>query len=106
MSENPYIVAGDALQGTSCGDYEVSSAIVDALYDAGLLYMGPRIIRTVAELEALDNEDFLMTLDGNIYYAIGAKGRLFPGDLPAVVITPAEQVRAALKALEKETNND
>lgn len=86
------------------GNHDLGAgALAEAILDH---LPAPQIIRTVEELEALDNEDFLMTLDGNIYYAIGAKGRLFPGDLPAVLVAPAAQVRAALKALEKENNND
>ena len=66
----------------------------------------PTIIRTVEELEVLDPDTVVINSSGNartvdetitqyryrtIYYAI----------LPAVVVTPAEQVRAARKALEE-----
>lgn len=112
MSENPYIVAGDALEGTSCGDYEVSSAIVDALYWAGCIQTDPRIIRTVEELEALDPDTVMqppldeLGLWPNAMSARSLKWSMRTWDLkylPAVVIVPGEQVRAARKALEKET---
>lgn len=61
----------------------------------------PQIIRTVEELKALDDDAFLMASDGNIYYAIGAKGRLLPSDIPSVVIRDGAEVRAARKALEE-----
>ena len=72
-----------------------------ALKDSGRLTPTPTIIRTVEELEALDDDTFLMASDGNIYYAIGAKGRLLPSDIPAVVIRDGAGVRAARKVLEE-----
>lgn len=106
MSDNPYIIAGNALEGTSCVDYNVSSAIVDALYDAGLLYMGTRIIRTVAELEALDPDTVVWPAR---HYGPYAVGTLTPDPLdpywtpplPAVVIRDGADVRAALRELEE-----
>lgn len=67
----------------------------------GHLTPAPQVIRTVEELKALDDDAFLMASDGNIYYAIGAKGRLLPSDIPAVVIREGAEVRAARKALEE-----
>ena len=106
MSDNPYIVAGDALEGTSCGDYEVSSAIVDALYWAGCIQTDHRIIRTVEELEALDPDTVVWPARHYGPYTVGtiAPDPFYPHwtpPLPAVVIASAEQVRAARKALEE-----
>lgn len=80
--------------------------IVDMLDADGLLMPAPQIIRTVEELEALDPEtpiwsrnagyldvaEFLNAIEYDIDYA---------DDLPAVVVLPAEQVRAAREALEE-----
>ena len=74
---------------------------VRALAEVGWPTAAPQIIRTVEELEALDDDAFLMASDGNIYYAIGAKGRLLPSDIPAVVIRDGAGVRAARKVLEE-----
>lgn len=69
----------------------------------------PQIIRTVEELEALDPDTLLLdgVGEGFLYFV----RHYFAGDkvdraiyqryLPAVVITPAAQVRAARKALEE-----
>lgn len=66
----------------------------------------PQIIRTVEELEALDHDTLVTCGDDKEIadvWAILSTCRLLglrPA-LPAVVVTPAEQVRAALKALEE-----
>ncbi|MGN0097205.1 MAG: hypothetical protein ACI38U_14220 [Corynebacterium sp.] len=81
------------------GDFNYPTDAAQALADADLLTPAPQIIRTPAELEALDPDALLMTQDGNIFYA-AAKGRLFEHDLPAVVVASGEHVRACREALE------
>lgn len=81
------------------GNHDLGAgALAEAILDH---LPAPQIIRTMKELEALDDDAFLMASDGNIYYAIGAKGRLLPSDIPAVVIREGAEVRAARKALEE-----
>lgn len=58
----------------------------------------PQIIRTVEELEALDPDVVLM---GAPWHGIFTTHTIAAHDLPAVVVAPAEQVRAARKALEE-----
>lgn len=56
----------------------------------------PQIIRTAEELEALDPDTLVMSRKG---YLAHAEDNI---RIPAVVIAPARQVRAARKALEQE----
>lgn len=59
----------------------------------------PTIIRTVAELDALDPETLLYCGWRECHYILAKD--LHPDHLPAVVVSPADQVRAADKALEE-----
>lgn len=82
--------------------YSLVQPVVDFINS----HLTPQIIRTVEELEALDPEtpiwsrnagyldvaEFLNAIEYDIDYA---------DDLPAVVVLPAEQVRAAREALEE-----
>lgn len=65
----------------------------------------PQIIRTVAELKALDPDTVVAHSPDDMVTAEVLLDELrhfgWTPPLPAVVITPAEQVRAALKALEE-----
>lgn len=63
----------------------------------------PRIIRTDEELEAEDPDTVVMGCD---YSTFSAGDMGMEELLPAVVITEGADVRAARKALEKETKND
>lgn len=81
--------------------------IVDRLSDDGLLAPAPQIIRTPADLEALDPDTWLVLGDGTqitavmlrMYIHHHGSGRF----LPAVVVASGEHVRACRKALEGET---
>jgi hypothetical protein len=68
-----------------------------ALKDSGRLMPAPKIIRTVEELKALDHDCLLIGGRGQIGTAFIAERTW----LPAAVVAPAEQVRAARKALEE-----
>ena len=57
----------------------------------------PQIIRTVAELEALDPDTLLMTVE-----RMDSAFFVLPVELPAVVIATGDQIRAARKALQGE----
>ena len=82
-----------------------------ALKDAGRLTPAPQIIRTVEELEALDPETIVQRRPqypgqysrtetaGDLAYVVRRWGTTT--HLPAVVVTPASQVRAARKALKE-----
>lgn len=59
----------------------------------------PHIIRTVAELDALDSDTALI-LSSSMRSADWEETN--DNDLPAVVIATGEQVRAARKALEEQ----
>ena len=63
----------------------------------------PHIIRTTAELEALDADTVLFTW-GNMEAQPWL--HVFEDDLPAVVIATGEQVMAARKALEEADRAD
>lgn len=73
--------------------------IIDMLFDDGLLTPDPTIIRTVEELEALDPETLLYCGWRECHYILAKD--LHPDHLPAMVLVPAAQVRAAYKALEE-----
>ena len=64
-----------------------------ALKDAGRLTPAPQIIHTVEEQEALDPDTLLISRKG---YIADAEDNI---RIPAVVVAPADQVRAARKAL-------
>lgn len=90
--------------------YEVPSGYAQALADAGLLMPTPQIIRSVEELEAFDPDTVMqppldeLGLWPNAMSARSLKWSMRTWDLkylPAVVLTPAAQVRAARKALEE-----
>lgn len=87
------------------GNHDMGAgALAEAILDR---LPAPQIIRTVEELQDLDPKAVVLLSTGLVTHAAGA--RVFvnvQAFLPAVVITPADQVRAARKALEKETNND
>lgn len=57
--------------------------------------MTPRIIRTVDELDDLDPDTLLRTVE-----RMDSAFFVLPVDLPAVVLATGEHVRAARKALE------
>lgn len=69
----------------------------------------PRIIRTVEELEALDQDTLLIDCDGEESFAYRMQASIrnlgtesmYHDSFPAVVLVPADQVRAARKALEE-----
>ena len=85
--------------------------LAQALADAGLLMPDQTIIRTVEELEALESEAIVQRhpqhpgqysypeTAGDLAYVVQRWGT--DRHLPAVVVAPAEQVRAARKALEE-----
>lgn len=90
------------------GEGTLGQQIQEAAESHNLTQARPRIIRTIAELEALDPDtllisphrdypisagDFLHEIEWDIDYA---------DDLPAVKIATGEQVRAARRALEEE----
>ena len=93
------------------GDPYLVAPIAKALEDAGLLATDPQIIRTVEELEALDPETIVQRRPqypgqysrtetaGDLAYVVRRWGTTT--HLPAVVVTPASQVRAAREALEE-----
>lgn len=108
MTTNIYRAAQGILQSTACTATEVSQALAAE----GHLTPAPQIIRTVEELEALDPDTVMqppldeLGLWPNAMSARSLKWSMRTWDLkylPAVVIVPGEQVRAARKALEKET---
>lgn len=74
-----------------------SVLITQALADAGLLMPTPQVIRTVEELEALHPYTLLTYIGYSGSYTTAVC--LHPDDLPAVVVAPAAQVRAAREAL-------
>lgn len=80
--------------------------IVDMLDTDGLLMTDPQIIRTVAELEALDPETVVWPARHYGPYTVGTivldpfNTELTP-PLPAVVIRDGADVRAARKAMEE-----
>ncbi|MEY8565178.1 hypothetical protein AALF15_01220 [Corynebacteriaceae bacterium 7-707] len=90
-------------------DANASGTFAQALADAGLLAPAPRIIRTPAELEALDPDTVLQPpLNENsewprvisaesLQWAMRTWGATF---LPAVVVTTGEHVRTCREALE------
>lgn len=80
-----------------------AGALAEAILDR---LPAPQIIRTVAELEALDPDTVVVNASGDARAADEAitQHRYRTLDdviLPAVVVTPAAQVRAARKALEE-----
>lgn len=81
--------------------------IAQELADAGLLAPAPQIIRTPAELEALDPDtaiEKLGTVIRTARQAINVAGHWGVGAvLPAVVVASGEHVRACREALEGET---
>lgn len=79
------------------GAGELAEAILDRL-------PAPQTIRTVEELEALD-PDTVVCIDRE-FATFQYTDCTVALELPAVVIRDGEQVRAARKALNKETNND
>lgn len=81
------------LSTSECDDQ--ARELAQALADAGLLMPAPQIIRTVAELEALDPDTLVMSRKG---YLDLAEDNI---RIPAVVVATAAQVRAARKALEE-----
>ena len=70
-------------------------SLVQPVVDFITTHPTPQIIRTVEELEALDPDTLLMSRKG---YIADAEDNI---RIPAVVVAPAEQVRAARKALEE-----
>lgn len=87
--------------------------VAQALADAGILAPAPQIIRTREELEALDHDTVLLLADMTKQDAYDTQqtahrdeilGRDFSiGVLPAAVLTPGAQVRAARTALQEDT---
>lgn len=78
------------------GDHDLGAgALAEAILDR---LPDPQIIRTVEEQEALDPDTLLMH---RAYRALIRHGVADETDLPAVVVAPAAQVRAARKALEE-----
>lgn len=79
--------------------------IVDMLDADGLLATAPQIIRTVEELEAIDSDTMLISEDWDGLLSAGfcqREGRQAISHehcFPVAVAAPAEQVRAARKAL-------
>lgn len=57
----------------------------------------PHIIRTVAELDALDHDTVLIPLHTGLARSYEVMSN---DDLPAVIVATGEQVRAAREALE------
>lgn len=96
------------LSTSECDDQ--ARELAQALADAGLLMPAPQIIRNLQELEALDPDTVIqpplddlgvwprtMTPEVMRHFVSKFEGSWFP----AVVIVPADQVRAAYKALEE-----
>lgn len=89
------------------GDGTLGQQIQEAAESHNLTQARPRIIRTIAELEALDPDTLLISPHRD--YPISAGEFLnaieydidYGDDLPAVVVAPADQARAARKALEE-----
>ena len=93
------------------GDPYLVAPIAKALEDAGLLAPSPQIIRTVDELEALGAETVVQRhpqhpgqyprpeTASDLAYVVQRWGT--DRYLPAVLVAPGEQVRAARKALEE-----
>ena len=110
MTTNIDRAAQVILQSTACTATEVSQTLAAE----GLLMPDPQIIRSKTELVTLDPDTVLIDNDGEVIDAGRMQKNLcgfgyttlYLNPFPAVVITPAEQVRAARKALEKETSND
>lgn len=79
------------------GNHDLGAgALAEAILDR---LPAPQVIRTVEELEALHPYTLLTYIGYSGSYTTAVC--LHPDDLPAVVVTPAEQVRAARKALEE-----
>ena len=98
------------LSTSECDDQ--ARELAQALADAGLLTTTPTIIRTVEELEALDPDTLLIRsaqdwADPQIPMLAtewASDWEIEPDRIfPLAIIAPGEQVRAAHKALEKET---
>lgn len=82
---------------------EGAARIVEALDRAGLLAPTPQIIRTPAELEALDPDTALLD-DGTVVFVEEVVGnKYWKVAFPAVVVASGERVRACREALEGET---
>lgn len=80
--------------------------IVDMLDTDGLLMADPQVIRTVEELEALDPETVVWPARHYGPYTVGTIvldpfNTEWTPPLPAVVVAPGPQVRAAREALEE-----
>lgn len=88
-------------------DPAVGSEIAPVLADDGLLMPDPTIIRTVAEMDALDPDTMLVSEDWDGLLSAGFcqnGGRQAISHehcFPVAVSAPADQVRAAYKALEE-----
>lgn len=87
-------------------DANASAVFAQALADAGLLTPAPQIIRTVEELEALDPDTVVWPAQHYGPYTVGTIApdpfnTYWTPPLPAVVVAPADQVRAAREALEE-----
>jgi hypothetical protein len=89
-------------------------ALVQPVVDFINAHPDPQIIRSVEELEALDPDTVVMDGDttGGLYFvrqyrdADWYEKGVYERYLPAVVIREGAEVRAANKALNKETGND
>lgn len=79
---------------------------IRALAEVGRLAPAPQIIRTVEELEALDPDTVVWPAQHYGPYTVGTIApdpfnTYWTPPLPAVVVAPADQVRAAREALEE-----
>lgn len=89
------------------GEGTLGQQIQEAAESHNLTQARPRIIRTIAELEALDPETVVVCRRWSKYETVEDllkyiySDRNFAAALPAVVVIPAEQVRVARKALEE-----
>lgn len=95
------------------GDHYLVAPIAKALEDAGLLATDPQIISTVEELRELDPEAMVQRhpqhpgqyprpeTDSDLAYVVQRWGT--DRYLPAVLVAPGEQVRAARQALKEAT---
>lgn len=99
------LVIAESITRDSAPAHEI---VADLEHD-GLLMPDPKIIRTVEELEALHPDTVVLDRDstGGVYPVSQYldsdewEREVYRRYLPAVVIAPAEQVRAARKALEE-----
>lgn len=91
---------------------EGADRIAGALDKAGLLAPAPQIVRTPAELEALDPDTLLVTVEPVGHGSLGRSAEYismiyYPQTnqwpLPAVVVASGEYLRACREALEGET---